>query len=472
MSDETSPAGTPRPVTRRAFVKAGSSTLAAGLFFGHGLPAGTRPTETPEQDPLPPPRRAPYRVALVGTGIRAIGMWGRDLTSRYADFVEFVGLCDPNPGRLAYAKARIQADCPTFTDFEQMMAETKPEMLIVTSVDSTHHTYIVRGMELGCTIITEKPMTTDEATCQAILDAQAQTGQDVIVTFNYRYSPHRQRIKEMLMNNRIGTVTSVDFHWYLDVYHGAAYFRRWHGKERFSGGLYVHKSTHHFDLLNWWLESEPEEVFAYGALEHYGHNNPFRHTNCRGCPHQDKCDFFWDITQSRRLTELYVDHEHHDGYLRDGCVWSEEIDIFDKMAAQIKYANGVYVSYSCTTYSPYEGYRIAFNGTQGRIEAWIKERQPWDVEDYDEIRVTDNFSGTELIHISNTEGGHGGGDNRLRDRIFVNPDAPDPFRQAAGVRDGAMSILLGIAARNSAKTGQPVKIGDLTTLDPQPVRPE
>ncbi len=63
--------------------------------------------------------------------------------------------------------------------------------------------------------------------------------------------------------------------------------------------------------------------------------------------------------------DLYVDNEHHDGYLRDGCVWSEEIDIYDKMAAQIQYANGVQVSYSCTTYSPYEGYRIAFNGTRG-----------------------------------------------------------------------------------------------------------
>jgi predicted dehydrogenase len=197
------------------------------------------------------------RVALVGTGIRGTSMWGRDVVQDYPDAVEFVGLCDINPGRLEYGRQYIGVDCPTFTDFEVMIRETRPEAVIVTTVDSTHHEQIVRGMELGCDIITEKPLTTDEVTCQAILDAQVRTGKNVTVTFNYRYSPHRQRMKELLMEDRIGRVTSVDFHWYLDIYHGAAYFRRWHGKERFSGTLFVHKATHHFDLLNWWLDSEP-----------------------------------------------------------------------------------------------------------------------------------------------------------------------------------------------------------------------
>ena len=55
---------------------------------------------------------------------------------------------------------------------------------------------------------------------------------------------------------------------------------------------------------------------------------------------------------------------------RDGCVWSNEIDIYDKMSAQIIYANGVTVNYSLTTYSPYEGWQIAFNGFNGRLETW------------------------------------------------------------------------------------------------------
>ncbi len=163
---------------------------------------------------------------------------------------------------------------------------------------------------------------------------------------------------------------------------------------------------------------------------------------------------------------LYVKNEKYDGYLRDGCVWRKDVDIYDKMAATIKYANDVQVSYSLTTYSPYEGYRIAFNGTKGRLEAWIKERQPWETEDFDEIRLTRNFGETELIRIPHGGGGHGGGDIRLKDKIFKNPDMADPYRQSAGSRDGAMAILPGIAARNSIKSGEKVKISSLTDLKP------
>ncbi len=57
------------------------------------------------------------------------------------------------------------------------------------------------------------------------------------------------------------------------------------------------------------------------------------------------------------------------------------------------------------------------------------------------------------------------------DKIFKDPDMPDPYRMAAGTRDGAMSILVGIAARTSIDTGKPIRIENLTDLKPQAVRP-
>jgi len=439
-------------------------------FLQHStlLAAGTMLSDSLLSHPLQPPLKK-QRLAMVGTGGRGIGMWGRPVIKEFGHLVEFVGLCDINPGRVEYARKTLGLSCPTYTDFDKMMKETRPDRLLVMTVDGTHHEFIIKGMEYGADIITEKPMTIDEEKCQAILDAEKRTGKKVIVTFNYRYSPHRQRIYELLKNDTIGKVTSVDFHWYLNVYHGADYFRRWHRLRKHGGTLLVHKATHHFDLLNWWLDSDPEEVFAYGALEHYGKNNPFRHTHCRPCPHKQQCKFYWDMTKNKQLMELYAENEQYDNYHRDGCVWREDIDIFDKMAVQIRYANKVQVSYSLTTYSPYEGYRIAFNGTKGRIDAWIKEQQPWQEEPFDEMQVTTNFGQREIIRIPNNESGHGGGDIRLRKQVFTPGE--DPFRQAAGSRDGAMSILVGIAARKSIDTGKPVKIGDLTTLQPQAARP-
>ena len=96
------------------------------------------------------------RIALVGTGGRGTSMWGRDILKSYPDYLEFVGLCDKNEGRVETGKRIIGTSCPTYTDFEKMINETKPDVLIVTTMDSTHHQFIIRGMELGADIITEK----------------------------------------------------------------------------------------------------------------------------------------------------------------------------------------------------------------------------------------------------------------------------------------------------------------------------
>jgi predicted dehydrogenase len=440
-------------INRRKFIGS-TGAIAAGTILASAIPAN-----------LFAQNNSKKRIAVVGTGIRAAGMWTKSVAEAYGKYVEFVALCDINPGRVETVKKYAGFNCPTFTDFEKMMNEIKPDLLIVTSVDAIHHEHIIRGMELGADIITEKPMTTDEDKCQAIIDAERRTGKKVIVTFNYRYSPHRQKMWELLRNDAIGKLTSVDFHWYLDVYHGAAYFRRWHRLREKGGTLLLHKATHHFDLLNWWIESDPVEVYASGELEFYGANGPFRSDKCRTCPHTKQCQFYLDITKDKELMALYVDNEKYDNYHRDGCVFREDINIFDKMAATIKYANKVQVSYSLTAYSPYEGYRIAFNGTKGRLEAWIKETQPWQEEPFDEIHLTTNFGKREIIKISNQESGHGGGDTRMKDKIFLQKQE-DPYRQSAGVRDGAFSILVGIAARKSIYSGMPVHIAELTDLVP------
>ncbi len=425
------------------------------------------------------------KAVLVGTGIRGTSFWGRTLVQDFPDILEFVGLCDINPGRLEYAARYMGVDCPGFTDFEEMIRKTSPDLVIVTTMDSTHHEFIIKGLEMGCDVLTEKPLTTNEDKCQAILDAERRSKNKIIVGFNYRWGPYMTKIKELLQAGSIGRVTSVDFHWYLNTYHGASYFRRWHGLRQSSGSLWVHKATHHFDLLNWWIDSDPSEVFAYGDLEHYGSCSPFRGENCRTCPHKDSCKFYWDITKDKRCMDLYVNNEQHDGYIRDSCLFRPEINIYDKMSAQIKYRDNTVVNYSLTTYSPYEGWKIAFNGLDGRIDAWldipfmnseqISQSRMHEVEmsqDDDQLQMEPVilhrlWEDYEVKNVSFQKGGHGGGDTLLHDQIFRNPDRKDPFERPAGVRDGAMSCLIGIAARKSIESGHPIRISELTDLEPR-----
>lgn len=401
------------------------------------------------------------RIALVGTGGRGSSTWGRELLKTQGQRVELVGLCDINRKRLEAGRGRIGVDVPMFTDLDRMLKETRPDRLIVTTRDSTHHEQIIRAMETGIDVITEKPMTTDEVKCQAILDAEKKTGRKVTVAFNYRYSNTAQKLKELLMKGTIGEVTSVDFHWYLDTQHGADYFRRWHAYKQYSGSLWVHKATHHFDLINWYLAADPVEVGAFGALRKYGKNGTFRGKNCRSCAHKKECQFYWDITPNKEMMALYVEPESEDGYFRDACVYRQDIDIYDTMVAQVKYSNGAMMSYSLNAFMPYEGYHLAFNGLEGRIEVRVYERQPWETKREDTIRLTRNFTGkSELITLPYAQGGHFGADPRLAEMVF-NADKPDPLHQRAGSRAGALSLLTGVAARKSVETGRVVTIASL-----------
>ena len=141
-----------------------------------------------------------------------------------------------------------------------MLKDLKPDCVIVTCPDAFHDDYIVRALDAGCDCITEKPLTTTPEKAQRIVDACKRNNRHVRVLFNYRYSPPRTQVKDLLMSGAIGDVLSVDFHWLLNTLHGADYFRRWHSQKEISGGLMIHKATHHFDLVNWWLGSEPEIV--------------------------------------------------------------------------------------------------------------------------------------------------------------------------------------------------------------------
>jgi predicted dehydrogenase len=438
-------------INRRNFVKA-AGVAAASVLFANSSSVSALETNKKR------------RYAIVGTGHRATGMWGKDLAQKYANEVEFVGLCDKNGKRVEAGRQLIGTDCPTFTNFDEMCAQVKPDLLMVTTVDSTHVEFITKALAKGIDVITEKPMVTDEKQVQAVLDAEKKHKRKITVAFNYRYAPKHQKIKEIIQSGEIGEITSVDFSWHLDTQHGADYFRRWHGFKSKGGSLWVHKATHHFDLINWWLGADPVEVSAYGDLNVYGKNSPFRFTNCRPCPHKAKCPFYWDMTKNERLMKLYAECESVDGYLRDACVFRENIDIYDTMSAIVRYSNGVNMNYSLNAHEPIEGYRLAFNGTHGRLEVRDYERQPWKVEEKSEAFLMKNFTGKrEKVDMPQIEGGHAGGDDRLRDVIFKGAKVPDYLRLPDS-RAGAMSVLTGVAARTSVEQKRPVKIKELVRL--------
>lgn len=430
------------------------------------------------------------KYCIVGLGSRGISMFATDLVGHYGDVAQLTGLCDINVGRVQHAQSTLGEDIPGFTDFDAMLDAVECDVVIVTTKDATHDDYIVRAMHRGKDVISEKPMTTDEAKCRRILQAERETGRNLRVTFNYRYAPYKTEVKRLLTEGVVGEIHSVEFRWFLDTVHGADYFRRWHARKENSGGLMVHKATHHFDLINWWLGMDPQEVAAMGSRQYYV---PARHANhgqrCATCSITKECEFYLDLSQNKNLKSLYLDHERFDGYYRDGCVFSDDIDIEDTMSALIRYPNNVQVTYALTAATSFEGWQVAFNGSKGRLEAFEPEcflvtqeaeefsrraspavRQTVDwryaaAGEYApleqlEVRFYPLFGGLQTFRVPYVAAGHGGGDRRLKDHLFRGADS-DPLGHIAGSKAGAMSILVGVAANRSMASKEFVRIADL-----------
>jgi len=417
-------------------------------------------------------------------------MYTQAILQTFPKEAELVGLCDINRGRLELCNREIVENfkghpVPMYSGarFDRMIREQRPDVVIVTTRDCFHDRYIIRAMELGCDVITEKPMTTDEKKCQRIIDTARRTGRRVRVTFNYRYSPPRTQVKDLLMRGVIGKVLSVDFSWLLNTSHGADYFRRWHREKKNSGGLMVHKATHHFDLVNWWLSASPVEVFAMGARRFYGAGNGMAEKlglkghaeRCLTCRCQKQCKFYLDLKKTDILKKMYLDCERYDGYFRDRCVFGKTMDIEDTMNLVVRYNTGAFMSYSLNAFMPWEGYRIAFNGTRGRLEHDCVESvyisgdgrvQGETIPNGTHIRLYPHFRPARNIAVAVVKGGHGGGDYPLLADIFSSHPRRDPYMRAADVAGGAMSILTGVAANKSMRTGRPVRIESLVKRIP------
>jgi predicted dehydrogenase len=447
----------------------------------------------------------PARYAIVGAGARA-EMFARAIALDHADVAELAALADPNPIRVAAHNARLaELGVPTVpayelgtapadssaantADFVAMLDKERVDVVVVTTVDRFHDEYIVAALDAGRDVLTEKPMTIDAPRCQRILDAAVRTGRRVAVTFNYRFNPIHEAVKRILAAGEIGEIGSVHFEWMLDVRHGADYFRRWHRDKANSGGLLVHKASHHFDLVNWWLTDEPVDVHAFGRLFFYGDEAGRRHGYARpydrahGAPAAADDPFALSLVDSPRLRALYLDAEAADGYHRDQNVFAPGVSIEDDLAVLVRYARGATMSYHLTAYAPWEGYRLMVNGSKGRLELEVVENDhvasgglkgQHGVDALGErgsvsLRVRPFWAPPRDVPIeSHTREGHGGGDARML-ALLLRPDTRDPgapdtddLGRGATERDGARALLVGLAANRSIATGQPVRVADL-----------
>jgi predicted dehydrogenase len=445
---------------------------------------------------------AKRRYAVVGTGGRA-DLYISALAGPYAGDGEIVAWCDPNPIRMSLYDKVLSAGGLKLParyapeSFAALLTEQRPDVVIVTSPDYTHHRYVIEALNAGCDVVCEKPLTPSADGAREIASTARSAAGKLTLTFNYRYMPRNAALKEVIASGEIGKVTSVHFEWALDTVHGADYFRRWHRDKANSGGLLVHKSSHHFDLVNWWTADVPALVYARGALRFYGDeaargrgltDRPLRSF---GSPALASDPWALDLAAEPGLRKLYLEAESADGYIRDRDVFSPGITTEDNLAVLATYESGAFLTYSLNAHSPWEGYRVTVNGDAGRAELEVVERghvgastdggimgrpavdpmvsgavasagddDPRPLSE--RLLVQRHWEPARLVKIPAADGTHAGGDVPLLDSVFrPAQSAADPLGQRAGYRDGLASSAVGIAANQSIATGAAVTIDSL-----------
>lgn len=424
----------------------------------------------------------PTRVIAVGVGGRVVTFLN-GIARQNKEHVQLVAMCDVNPVRLAFYNQHLAEKCnhpPVITCHPDQLAQTVHDThattLLVCTPDYLHPRYILLALEMGLNVIVEKPMAIDAQGCNQILDATGDDPSRVRVTFNCRYMPWAVLIKNMLQQGAIGELISMEISWQIGLRHGANYFSRWHAEKAKSGGLMVHKATHHLDLANWWADSVPKTVMATGRRAFFGKENAHKHNvGTVGdylLDEDNSGDPLGGVSAETQASwrKLYVgEASKHDGYRPDRSVWRDkDMDIEDTMASLVQYRNGVHLTYTLHAFSPMQSSRVMLHGTRGRLEyfdytdAFLNPDRTAIPNPAHTVqcRLLPLYDKPSTLTIPAAEGGHGGSDPLLMNHLFGG-NTHDPLGQMAGAQQGAASALIGIAANQSMATGQAIHIADL-----------
>jgi predicted dehydrogenase len=405
-----------------------------------------------------------------------------DTATGDSPYGELVAIVDLDADRVASLNADLAEPIPFYPpeEFDRMVDETMPDVVLVASPDHTHEAYAVAALRRDIDVITEKPLAASCAQVQAILAAERDSKATVRVTHNARYSPRSRQLKELAGSGRLGRITNVELVWNVDEHHGSSYFSRWNRQRDYSGGLSVHKSCHHFDLVQWLIDDVPEQAFAFGGLNYFGSTSPHRPVQPDGgaysVPEQiEHCPYYrrWyaggdDIprvqTASERTSAFGLPYRTQYPPEEPVYIYDEAIDIEDTYSAVVRYRGGASMAYSVNFSAPWEGYRLAISGTHGRIEAsTVAFRGAAAPEPgTDSVTFYPIFGERETYPVPPAVGGHDGADPLIQQDLFTEPSA-ESLRLAltADSRQGAYAVAVGEAVWRSVRDNRPYDVREL-----------
>ena len=402
--------------------------------------------------------RLKLKVGIVGAGGRGILCFGKEIVTR--NDAQVVALCDPNPGRMELAAKELGFNPKFHTSVKDMIAAEKLDAVVITSPDFCHESNAVDALDSGANVLIDKPLSTTVKGCRNIIDAAERAGKVIMMGFNLRRHAVLKKLKKLVSEGVLGRIFLIENREFYSG--GRTYMSRWNRLYAKSGGLWVHKGSHDFDIFNWLLDfPKPVKVSAFAGVDVLNPQHiPFEvkpgvpvGPTCHQCRYGEICPDIFRDEEVRK--SLWGDSAARvDGYSRDLCMYTSDKDTHDNGIAIVEYENGAKASHLECFVTPISDRRYTLVGDLGQAEVSLEKRI---------ITVYSRWGQEVTTHyIPEAQGGHGGADPMLTDSFFRVLKGEE--KNTSTIEHGMWSTAIGQAAEISRREERTVKIAELFQL--------
>jgi len=333
------------------------------------------------------PPETPVSVGIIGLGVRGLHCIARHMVSGPPSRTGFrvAALCDRNQQRMVEAQAAIQqegADPPRlYDDGRELIDDPDVDLVVITSTTDTHRRFAVPALHAGKKVYCDKPLAQNAEDAAAIVEAEAESGNPLIMGFTRRYESAWLRAYDLLQEGAIGDLVMLQVR---DVIPYHRYLTAWWRRRAWSGGALNDKGCHLFDVFNWFSGSRAVQVHGFGGRSMI-EPDPDAPPRCRLC-HRD-CPYRRREPESGAPAALdLMAHfgpswlaEEEERHMDDVCVYAPGSDLYHNASIHVAYANGVIASYFYTIFGPpaEDQETLELVGTRGRL---ILTRQTGEVD--------------------------------------------------------------------------------------------
>ncbi|WP_425339513.1 Gfo/Idh/MocA family protein [Lentibacillus salicampi] len=315
-----------------------------------------------------------------------------------------------------------EKELKVYDTLENACHDPEVDGLIICTPNFTHIDIVKEAVKSGKHILLEKPMATTLGDAWEIKE-MAKDYQSVFqIGLQYRHKPiYTEAIHEMLERKSAGDIKSISI-----VEHRVPFLdkvNQWNKFTEYSGGTFIEKCCHYFDLLNLFAQSKPEKVYATGGM---------------------------DVN--------YKDFEYE----------GNKSNIIDNAMVNILYENGIKTQFNLCMFAPMFYEEIMVCGDKGRLKAYENENfLPLNHNNsYLEILSGEDGAAKTTNPCYPTviqESGHSGGTYYEHKHFIDNMEGN--HKPTASVEEGFWSIVVGEAAEHSIKTGEVISINKMLEQD-------